>query len=266
MNVTSGDAMLFAEEQGSGPPVVLLHPFPTDHRFWRPVLPVLSSRYRVLMPDVRGSGESTAGDGPATMEKHAADLARLCDAAGIQRAAFVGVSIGGYILFEFWRRHSSRVVALVLADTRASADTAEGRANRLKSVEQVQQHGPATFIDGLAPKLLGESTRTNRPDVARAAIAMMNDSSVAGIVALQQGMAERPDSTPTLATISVPTLVLVGEEDTLTPVADAEQMHKGIRGSRLVKVPQAGHFSPFEQPDVAGRELRGFLDALPRWD
>lgn len=265
MNVSSGDAVLFAEEQGSGPPLVLLHPFPTNHKFWRPVLPALAARYRVLMPDLRGAGESSAGDGAATMEKHAADLARLCDTAGIQRAAFAGISIGGYILFEFWRRHADRVAALVLGDTRATPDTPEGRANRLKSVTEVQLHGPATFIEGMAPKLLGESTRKNRPDVARAALAIMNESSVAGIGALQQGMAERPDSVPTLKTVGVPTLVLVGEEDTLTPVNDAEQIRAGIAGSRLVKVAAAGHFSPFEQPEFVGRELRGFLDALPNW-
>ena len=265
MNVPSGDAVLFVETQGSGPPLVLLHPFPTTHKFWQPLLPVLSPRYYVLTPDLRGSGGSNAGDGPATMAKHAADLVRLCDTAGIPRAAFVGISIGGYILFELWRRHPERVAALVLGDTRASADTPEGRTNRLKSVTDVQQHGPATFIEGMAPKLLGETTRKNRPDVARAAIAIMNESSVAGISALQQGMAERPDSLPTLKTIRVPTLVLVGEEDTLTPPSDAEQLHNGIAGSKLVKVPTAGHFSPFEQPEFVGRELRSFLDALPRW-
>lgn len=266
MNVTSGDAMLFVDEQGNGPPLVLLHPFPTDHRFWRPLLPALSSRYRVLAPDLRGSGGSSAGEGPATMEKHAADIARVCDAAGVRKAAFVGVSIGGYILFEFWRGYADRVAALVLADTRATADTPEGRAGRLKSVGEVQLHGPATFVDGMTPKLLGESTRKSRPDVARAAVALMNESSVAGISALQQGMAERKDSIPTLATITVPTLVLVGAEDTLTPPKDAEQIAGGISGSRLVKIPAAGHLSPFEQPELVGEEVRGFLDTLPRWD
>lgn len=265
MNVTSGDAMLFVEEQGSGPPLVLLHPFPTNHKFWRPVLPVLAQRYRVLMPDLRGSGESSAGDGAATMRKHADDLARVCDQAGIQRAAFVGISIGGYILLEFWRRHAARVAALALGDTRATPDTPEGRAARLRSITEVEQHGPATFVAGMTPKLLGETTRNNRPDVARAAIAIMNESSVAGIAALQQGMAERPDSVPTLKTINVPTLVLVGEEDTLTPVSDAEQLSGGIAGSKLVKVPAAGHFTAFEQPEFVGRELRSFLDALPPW-
>jgi pimeloyl-ACP methyl ester carboxylesterase len=266
LNVTSGDAVMFAEEQGSGPPLVLLHPFPANHRFWQPVLPILTQRYRVLTPDLRGSGESTAGEGPATMAKHAADIDRICVAANVNKAVFMGVSIGGYILFEFWRRHAARVAGLVFCDTRATPDTPEGRAARLKSTTEVQLHGPAAFVAGMAPKLLGETTRKNRPDVVRAAMAILNQSTVAGITALQLGMAERPDSVPTLATINVPTLMMVGEEDTLTPLADAEQVHKGIAGSQLVRVPAAGHFSPFEQPEFVGKALRGFLDALPRWE
>jgi pimeloyl-ACP methyl ester carboxylesterase len=265
MNVTSGDAVLFAEEQGSGPPLVLLHPFPADHRFWHPLVPHLVSRYRVLMPDLRGSGESSAGEGPATMAKHAADIDRICQAAKVERAAFVGVSIGGYILLEFWRRYPQRVAALVLADTRATPDTPEGRAARLKSITEVQLHGPAAFVESMTPKLLGETTRSSRPDVARTALAILNQSTVVGLTALQQGMAERPDSVPTLKTITVPTLVMVGEEDTLTPPSDAEQMQREIPGSRLVKVAAAGHFSPFEQPEAVGKVLRGFLDPL-RWE
>ena len=265
MNVPSGDAMLCLVEEGSGPPLVLLHPFPANHRFWGPVLPHLTSRYRVLTPDLRGSGESTSGDGPATMAKHAEDLEHVCAAAGLGRAVFVGVSIGGYILLEFWRRHAERVAALVLCDTRATADTPAGKAARLQSIPEVEQHGPAKFVAEQALKLLGESTHRNRPHVLRAALAILNQSTVAGIRALQQGMAERLDSVPTLATITVPTLVMVGEEDVLTPPSDAEQMHRGIAGSKLAKIPAAGHYAPFEQPEQFAKELRPFLDALPRW-
>jgi 3-oxoadipate enol-lactonase len=266
MNVPNGDVLLFSETHGSGAPLVLLHPFPTNHKFWQPLLPYLAPRYRVLTPDLRGAGESNAGDGAATMTKHADDVDRICAAAGLGKAVFVGLSIGGYVLFEFWRRHAERVAALVFADTRATPDAPEARANRLKSIADVQLHGPAPFIEGMVPKLLGESTRKNRPDVARAAIAIMNESTVAGIAALQQGMAERPDSVPTLKTITVPTLIVVGAEDTLTPPSDAEQMQQGIAGSKLVKVPGAGHLSAFEQPEVWGKGLRAFLDALPRWE
>ncbi|HTK96192.1 MAG TPA: alpha/beta fold hydrolase [Terriglobales bacterium] len=266
MNVPSGDAVLYCEEQGSGPPLVLLHPFPSNHKFWGPVLPELAQRYRVLTPDLRGSGGSSAGQGPATMAKHAADIERVCVASGVRKAAFIGVSIGGYILFEFWRRHADRVAALVLSDTRATPDTPEGRAARLKSIPEVEQHGPAAFVQNMSLKLLGETTRRNRPDVTRSALDILNESTVAGIAALQQGMAERPDSVPTLAAINVPTLVVVGEEDTLTPPSDAQQLHEGIAGSRLVRIPQAGHFAPFEQPEAFAKAVRAFLDSQPRWE
>ena len=129
----SDDAELFFEIRGNGPPVVLLHPFPSNHEFWHPMAAALDSRYRLILPDLRGHGDSEIGDGPALMQKHALDLARLLDAAGVGKAAFVGCSIGGYILFEFWRRFRARVTSLALCDSRPQADTAEARANRLKT-------------------------------------------------------------------------------------------------------------------------------------
>ncbi len=265
MNVRSNDAEIAFETIGDGPPVVLLHPFPAHHEIWAPVAAELAPRYRVVMPDLRGHGDSGVGDGPATMEKHAADVVRVCEAAGVGRAAFAGISIGGYILFELWRRARERVAALILCDTRAQADTPEGRANRLKAAEDVLKDGPAGFVEAQIPKLLGESTRRNRPDLVDRARTMMMRASAAGIAAVQRGMAERPDSTPTLATIDVPTLILAGDEDVLTPVKDAEAMRAAIRGSRLEVIPQAGHYSVFERADVAARDIRGFLDSLPRW-
>lgn len=263
MNVVSGDANIFYDVTGQGPDLVLLHPFPTNHRFWALLAPLLAPRHRLILPDLRGHGDSNPGEGPATMAKHAADLLRVCDNAGVKQAVFAGVSIGGYVLFEFWRQHRDRVAALVLSDTRAQADTPEGRATRLKSAEEVRKHGPAAFIESMTPKLLGASTRSGRPDLVASAVRRMKEMSVAGIVALQQGMAERPDSVPTLKTIAVPTLVLVGEEDVLTPPADAELLHQNISGSRLHRIPRAGHFAAFEQPEETARLLRGFLDPLP---
>lgn len=259
MHVRSGDADIHYEVLGSGPDVVLLHPFPSHRGVWRPVAEALSTRYRIILPDLRGHGESGVGDGPATMEKHAADLARMCDDAGAGKAVFAGNSIGGYILFECWRRWRQRIRALVLCDTKAQADTAEGRASRLKSVEEIQKNGPAEFIENNLQRLLGESTRRNRPDVVDAARKMMQRASVAGIVAAQQGMAARPDSVATLATLDVPALVVVGEEDVVTPRADAELMHAGIRGSELRRIPRAGHYAPLEQPEAVTEVVRKFL-------
>ncbi|MFB3815104.1 MAG: alpha/beta fold hydrolase [Terriglobales bacterium] len=261
MKVHSGDADIYYDVLGDGPDLVLLHAFPTNHNLWRPVAERFAVRYRVVLMDLRGHGDSGVGDGPATMEKHAADVARVCDDASVGKAIFGGVSIGGYVLMEFWRRCRERVAALVLADTKAQADTEEGRAARLKSAEDVERNGPDAFLDGLLPRAVGETTRRARPDLFEATREMARKMTVAGIAAVQRGMAARPDSVPTLATITVPTLLLFGAEDGLTTVADGELMCDHIRGSRLEVIPKAGHFAVFEQQDSAHELIRKFLDS-----
>src|SRR5580698_10779540 len=135
--VRSGDAEIAYRVLGEGPPVVLLHPFPANHEFWLPVARALATRYRVVLPDLRGHGDSGVGEGPATMAKHASDISRILAEEKIDRAIFAGVSIGGYALFEFWRKYPGRVQALILCNTKAQADTAEGRAGRLQSATDV---------------------------------------------------------------------------------------------------------------------------------
>ena len=261
MKLRSSDAELDYEVQGTGFPVVLLHPFPATREFWLPLVPILSSRYRLVLPDLRAHGRSGIGEGSATMAKHAEDLAELLKAESIGQAAFVGVSIAGYILFEFWRRHRDQVAALVLANTRATPDTDEPRTLRLKSVEEVQQHGPASFLDAQVQNLLGETTRRKRPDTASRARALMNSMRLETIAAVQRGMAERPDSVPTLRTIMVPTLIIGGSEDTVTPLSDAELMRSHIRDSQLEIIDRAGHYSVLEYPEIAGRIIRRFLES-----
>jgi 3-oxoadipate enol-lactonase len=260
MQLASGDAKIFYQVEGQGPPLVLLHPFPANHKFWKPAAALLSPRYQLIVPDLRGHGASGAGEGPATMEKHATDLLRVCEAVGVQRAIFMGVSIGGYMLFEFWRRYRERVQALILCDTRAQADTPEGRAARLKAADDVLKRGPDAFLDEMVQKLLGATTKAQRPDLVAKVRAMLGEMTPAGIAAVQRGMAERPDSMDTLKTITVPTLIMAGEEDTLTPVADAEIMRQHIKNSRLFTVPKAGHYSPFEQHEFVVRMMRPFVE------
>lgn len=262
MQLTSGDAQIFYEVRGAGPFLVLLHPYPTNHVFWKAVAPVLAEDFTLILPDLRGHGASSAGSGPATMQKHADDLLRLCDTAGVKKAIFWGVSIGGYILFEFWRRHRERIEALILCDTRAQSDTPEGRNSRLAIADEVEHKGPDEYLDSMTAKLLGESTRRNRPDLVQQARAMMGQMKVPGIAAVLRGMAMRPDSVATLADINVPTIVLVGDEDTLTPVSDAELMVKTIRGSRMAKIAAAGHYAPFEQPEETLHAIGGFLTSV----
>ena len=260
--IRSSDAQLFYEVHGAGPDVVLLHPFPLNHSFWNAV-DTLSTRYRVIVPDLRAHGDSELGEGPATMEKMALDLAMLCREERIAKGFFVGVSIGGYTLFEFWRRHRGQVAALVLANTRAAAETPEGRKNRLALAEKVLREGTAGFIEDMLPKLFSPLTVGNRPDIVDAARAMMRKMSPQDIAGVQRGMADRPDSVATLKTIDVPTLIIAGGDDSV-PVHEAELMQQNISGSRLQVMPRAGHYAALEQPEEFGRLLRGFLDTQPR--
>jgi 3-oxoadipate enol-lactonase len=260
--ISSADAEIFFDVAGTGPPVVLLHPFPLNHEFWLPVSRFLSPRYRLIMPELRGHGESGLGNGAATMEKHAADVARVMNAAGIERAPLIGVSIGGYIIFEFWRRFRDRISALVLCNTKAPADSGDARNGRLEAARDVLERGPEAFFENLVPKVLAETTRRNRPDVVEGALRMMRKMSAEGVAGVQRGMAERPDSISTLKTINVPTLIVTGDEDVSTGVPDAELLKHNIPGSQMRVVAQAGHYSPWEQPEELGKLLRGFLDSL----
>jgi pimeloyl-ACP methyl ester carboxylesterase len=262
--IKSNDAEIFYDALGKGPDVVLLHPFPLNHNFWGPVAESLANNYRVILPDLRGHGDSTPGDGPATMEKHAGDIARVCDDAGVGRAIFAGVSIGGYVLFELWRRDRARFAGLVLSDTKAAADTEQARAMRLKAADDVEKYGPEKFIEAQIPRLLGETTCMARPDKVDRARQMMRKMTVQGIAAVQRGMAQRPDSTPTLATISVPTLLVFGEEDVLTTPAEGRAMQQQIAGSKMQIIPRAGHYAMFEQPEDAAKILRTWLEAAKK--
>jgi|SRR5271166_394608 len=259
--IKSGDAEIVYWLVGDGRPVVLLHPFPVNHEFWLPVADALASRYRLILPDLRGHGESTVGEGPATMDKHVADIARVMDDADVGRAPLIGVSIGGYALFEFWRRFRTRVAALGLWNTKAGADGPEARAGRLEAANDVLERGPDPFIESMLQRVLANTTRETRPDLVEGARHMMRQMSADAIAQVQRGMAARPDSIETLKTINVPTLVVTGDEDIFTGLNEAELMHQHIQGSQVRVIPKAGHYSPWEQPAEAARILRQFLDS-----
>jgi pimeloyl-ACP methyl ester carboxylesterase len=260
--IKSDDAEIVYWSLGDGPPVVLLHPFPVHHEFWLPVAASLATRYRVVLLDLRGHGDSGVGEGPATMEKHAADIARVMDDAEVGRAPLVGVSIGGYALFEFWRKHRGRVAALGLCNTKAPADGPEARAGRLQAANDVLDRGTEPFFESMISRVMAKNTREMRPDLVEGALRMMRRMSPEDVAQVQRGMASRPDSIETLKTINVPTLLVTGDEDAMTGVNEAELMRQHISGSQLRVIPKAGHYSPWEQPEGAAKLLRQFLDGL----
>ena len=260
--IKSDDAEIAYRVMGEGPPVVLLHPFPVNHEFWLPVAETLTSRYRVVLPDMRGHGDSGLGEGPATMDKHAADIARVMDDAEIGRAPLIGVSIGGYALFEFWRRHRGRVAALGLCNTKAPADGTEARNGRLQAASDVIERGTEPFFQSMLPRVFSRNTREMRPDRVEGALRMMRKMSPEDVAQVQRGMAARPDSVDVLKTINVPALVVTGDDDILTGANEAELMHRHIPNSQLRVIPKAGHYSPWEQPEDASRILRRFLEEV----
>jgi pimeloyl-ACP methyl ester carboxylesterase len=260
--VKSGDAEISYRVLGKGHPVVLLHPFPVNHEFWLPVANVLSTRYRTILLDLRGHGDSGLGEGPATMAKHAADIARVMDDAEVGRAPIIGVSIGGYALFEFWRCSRSRITAVGLCNTKASADNAEARAGRLQAANDVIERGTEAFFEGMAPRLMGKTTCETRPDLVKGALQMMRKMSAEDVAQVQRGMAERPDSMDTLKAINVPTLLITGDEDIFTGRNEAERMRQYIPHSEMRVIPKAGHYSPWEQPEEAAKLLGQFLESI----
>jgi 3-oxoadipate enol-lactonase len=264
--VINGFQMSF-EDVGEGPALLLVHGFPFDHSMWTHQMEALKQDYRVIAPDLRGHGQSEAILGSYRMDLMADDLRALLQELEVERAVLAGLSMGGYILFAFWRIYPHVVQALILADTRATADTPQGRQNRRQMIEQVRTEGTQPIADQMVPSLLSPLTLEKKPAVVSHARRMILNTPVDGIVGALQGMAQRPDSTPTLETITVPTLILVGEDDTVTPPEAAAEMQAGIRSPRrseapeveLVHIPQAGHLSPLENPEGFNPALRGFL-------
>lgn len=194
-----------------------------------------------------------------TIDAYARDVLAALDAEGIDRAVFCGLSMGGYVTFGILRQAPDRVAGLILADTRTSVDSAERNAARLKSIELARRAGPSAIADDMIPGILGPTTHTRRPHVAATVRALIESQSGETIAAAIEAMISRPDSAATIAAVTVPTTIIVGEEDTITTPADAEQMHRAIAGSTLVTIREAGHMTNLEAPDAFNAAMRGFL-------
>lgn len=262
----SDGTRLFCTTVGTGPDVVLLHPTPVHHGFWLPVAEILAARYRVILPDLRGHGQSELGEGPITVEKLARDADRLLDHFGIGKALFAGCSIGGYALYEIWRSSPARIDALAFCCSRPQADGDAARAKREENIAQVRERGTADFIESTLKSVLGPTARRRCPQKVTEAREMMQVVSPQAIIAVQQGLAARADSVATACTLRVPCCIIAGGEDAGSPPTDmrllAEQIRNGGYGAEYNEIPDAGHFAPFEQPELVARILRGFFDSV----
>jgi pimeloyl-ACP methyl ester carboxylesterase len=260
MKLDVGGAEIRYEDEGEGTALLFLHAFPLGLFMWDPQVPAFRGRNRVVRFDVRGLGGTPPEAGPLAMERIADDAASLLDRLGIHRAVVVGCSMGGYAALAFASRHPARLLGLVLQDTRAVPDDDAARRNRAALAERVLAEGSAVAADAFLPKLLGATTQRERPDLATRLREAILRQPPRGLAHALLGLGSRPDSRPTLGAIRVPTLIVCGEEDVLTPPAEAEAMHRGVPGSRLVILPLAGHLSSLEQPEAFNAALAAFLD------
>jgi pimeloyl-ACP methyl ester carboxylesterase len=261
MKATLGGAEIEYDVRGEGPAIVFLHAFPLGRFMWDGEAEALAGRHRVVRFDARGFGGTPPGGAPLTMDRIADDAAALMGHLGIEKGVVAGCSMGGYAAFAFVRRHPEKLAGLVLQDTRAGADSAEARANRATLASRVLEEGAEAAADAFLPKLVGETThRENSGLVARLRERILSTSPM-GIAEALHGLGTRADSRETLGHVQVPTLVVVGEEDVLTPPEEAEAMAAAIDASRLEVIPRAGHLSNLENPSVYQDVLTRFLDA-----
>jgi 3-oxoadipate enol-lactonase len=250
------------ETRGAGPALLFLHAFPLGLGMWEPQVSAFASSHQVIRFDARGFGGSPPGDGLLTMERIADDAVGLLDHLDVSRAIVCGLSMGGYAAFALVRRHADRLKALVLADTRAGADSDAARAARAAQADKVRKEGSASIADAVLPKLVGETTHAQRPELVARLKETIAANPPRGIADALAGLAARADSTSTLREVRVPTLVVCGAEDVLTPVSESEALVRGIAGSKLEVIPGAGHLSSVENPDQFNAVLRKFLTAL----
>ena len=250
-------------EAGTGPAVLLLHAFPLNAEQWLPQLSKGVPGWRMIAPDLRGFGPVEpvgAVVGGASIDRHAADVVELMAHLDISTSVIVGLSMGGYVALAVFRHTPDRVRAVVLADTRAAADTDEARAGRERMLGVLERDGPGGVAREMIPKLLGTTTQREQPDLMDVVRHLIEANTVDGVAAGIRALRDRPDATSLLGDIRVSTLVICGEEDAITPPAEAEQLSGSIPGSTMAVIPGAGHLSNIEAPLAFSAALQTFLE------
>jgi 3-oxoadipate enol-lactonase len=240
--------------------LVLLHAFPLNARMWEDQLAMAERGWRVLVPQFRGFDTVSAEPAASSMDDYAGDVIDLLDALHIKQAVVGGLSMGGYVAFALLRLAARYIHALILADTKPQADTPEAVVARQRMLETLEAKGPSAVADEMLPKLLGDTTLAVRGHIVEQVRALVQANSTVAIGGAIRALMSRPDSTPLLASIHVPTLIVVGDEDRVTPRLLSEEMHQAIPGSELAVIEGAGHLSNIEQPAAFNLALARFLD------
>jgi pimeloyl-ACP methyl ester carboxylesterase len=248
-------------DRGRGEPLVLLHGFPLDRRMWDAQVEQLSDHHRVIAPDLRGFGRSPRHD-PFTIESLADDIHLFLEQLGAVPCVLAGLSMGGYVALAYAKKYQPDLRGLVLVDTKASADTVEGKQGREKMIELVRLSGAKAVAEQMLPKMLAPGTLQNRPEVVKSVRTMMESCSAETIEHALGAMRDRPDRTGELPSLKVPALVIVGDADAITPPDVAEAMAKAIPNAKLETIRGAGHMAPMEQPEQVNQAIERFVAAL----
>jgi len=265
LSVRAGDVELRVSQCGSGMPILLVHGFPLEHSMWNAQIEHLSERWQTIAPDLRGFGGSQCTPGVTTMEQMADDLNALLDALQVSEPiVFCGLSMGGYVAFQFLRKYRSRLRALVLCDTRAAADSAEAAEGRLKLADRVLETGTEQVAEAMLPKLFAAETLQKHPSIVAFERQKILATSPEGVAAALRGMAQRLDFTSTLGEIDLPTLVIVGEHDAITSVDEMRSVSQAIPNAEFVVIPHAGHMTPLENPTAFNEAIEQFLTRVER--
>jgi 3-oxoadipate enol-lactonase len=254
------DTRFHLVDQGSGPPLLFVHGFPLDHQMWLGQIDALADEYRVLAPDLRGFGESESNLEVVSMERYADDLANILDALEIEQpVSLCGLSMGGYVAWQFWKRHPGKLDKLILCDTRAAADSIEAAQARKKLAKDVLAQGTSMLVETMIPKLFSRMSRENKPDIVQATTAVIRTANRMGVAAALRGMADRPDVAHWLPQIRIPTLVVCGEEDAISGVSEMSEIADQLPQATFTVVPDCGHMAPLEDPQFVNRAIRDFL-------
>jgi len=242
---------------GRGPAIIWIHGYPLSGEIFAPQTSIPGFRH--IVPDLPGFGSSPASGTRATIDDFAGAIITLADDLVLTTFIVAGLSMGGYIALALVRKAAERITAVILLDTKETPDSEKARADRLSMIDKVEESGAAAAVESMLPKLLGAQTTISNPVLIQKSRRILESASAQGITSALSAMASRPDSTSIARSIRIPTLIIVGAEDTLTPPSDAERMHGLIRGSQLTVIPGAGHLTTLEQPELTSRTIQEFL-------
>jgi pimeloyl-ACP methyl ester carboxylesterase len=261
--VNVADASFHVVEEGSGPPLLLVHGFPLDHTMWRHQIAHFKTTHRVIAPDLRGFGRSSVTSHKVTMQQFADDLAAILPALGENQPVILcGLSMGGYVAWQFVEHHRSRLAALIVCDTKAAADTPEAKKARLEAADRLEEEGTSFLAETMLPKLFGPQLLSNPPEYVQETTAVILRTDPRACAAAQRGMAERVDYRPQLNRIDLPTLVICGEKDVISPTKEMREIAAAIPAAQYVEIPGASHMAPLEKPEPVNAAMGSFLKSL----